>query len=97
VRSYAVQVHALLAQRAFYTGSTACLGAVFEGFQSSSSLAFPWFRSALRRDTCDATISAWASALHSRFVCPLGDEQRSLDRHALYILLVEPESSGGYI
>ena len=41
--------------------------------------------------------SAWASALHQRFVCFSGDEQRSLDRHALYILFLEPESSGGDI
>jgi len=47
---------------------------------------------------CDAIHATRQSLpLHPRFLRPLGDEQRSLDRHALYILLVEPESSGGYI
>ncbi len=35
-----MQVHALLAQRAFYTGSTAWLGALLEKFQSSFSFDF---------------------------------------------------------
>ena len=65
VRSYAVQVRASLAQRAFYTGSTAWLGAVFEKFQSSFSLAFPWFRSAHTCHRIVATI-AWASPLDPR-------------------------------
>ena len=57
VRSYAVQVHASLAPRAFYTGSTAWVGAVFEKFQSSFSFAFPWFRSA---HTCDRIVATIA-------------------------------------
>ena len=96
VRSYVVKVRASLAQRAFYTGSTAWLGAVFEKFQSSFSLAFPWFRSAHTCHRIVATI-AWASPLDPRFVYSAGDEQRSLERHALYIVFLEPESSGGYI
>ncbi len=40
---------------------------------------------------------AWASALHPQFVSSSGDEQRSVDRHALYVLFLEPKSSGGYI
>ena len=36
-------------------------------------------------------------AFGSAIVCSAGDEQRSLQRLALYIVFLEPESSGGYI